>query len=478
MASPTSSSPKGDAGQQFTARDMLAMIFRRKWVILSIFFVTLAMGVSASLKTTSEFQATAKVLIRRAEGSSFAKQSAPQFGLEEEMNTEIEILRSKPVLQRALSYVEAELEEVEPEELSSLFPPEEPDDAYTIPTVRWIEKNIQAEPIEKSNVIMVRFRHENPKTARILTDAVANAYVVERISVRRNPMLESFFQDRTSNLRDRLLDLRTELGQLQIEAGVYDEEWQQRVNLGSLDELRTDLLRVRVNRETLEQRLGAMRRRVNSAGDIIPALEFGEDRAFQEIRTKLIDKQTQLAELRGRYLPDHPKVKQAEAFVDLLRKDLRSEVEMQIAMRDDELQAIRAHEAALERAVREMVEEMNRIPRYSPMIRQIEREITNTAELYELVGNKMVDTQISETEDQRMVNAKVLSPATVRVSFVQQRKSLFALFAAMLGLSLGLALAFLLEGLDHTLRTPDDVEVNLGIPLLGSIPELKPAARR
>jgi uncharacterized protein involved in exopolysaccharide biosynthesis len=473
-----STGPKGETTQQFTARDMLAMVFRRKWVILSIFLVTLAMGVSASLKTTSEFQATAKVLIRRAEGSSFAKQSAPQFGLEEEMNTEIEILRSEPVLRRALTYVDSELEEVDPEELATLFPPETADEPYHLPNARWIEKNLQAEPIEKSNVIMIRFRHQNAKTARILTDAVASAYVVERISVRRNPMLESFFQDRTSNLRDRLLDLRTELGQLQIEAGVYDEDWQQRVNLGSLDELRTDLLRVRVNRETLEKRLEGMRRRMRAEGTIVPSLEFGEDRAFQEIRTKLIDKRTQLAELRGRYLPDHPKVKQAEAFVQLLEQDLRVEVETQIAMRDDELDSIRAHEAALERAVREMVEEMNRIPRYSPMIRQIEREITNTAELYELVGNKMVDTQISETEDQRMVNAKVLSPATVKISFVQQRKSLFALFAAMLGLSLGLALAFLMEGLDHTLRTPDDVEINLGIPLLGSIPELKPAARR
>ena len=108
---------------------------------------------------------------------------------------------------------------------------------------------------------------------------------------------------------------------------------------------------------------------------------------------------------------------------------------------------------------------------------QIEREIDNTADLYELVGTKMVDTQISETEDQRMVNAKVLSPANVTLSFVQQRKSLFAQFAALLGLSLGLALAFLLEGLDHTMRTPDDVELNLGVPLLGSIPEVKHLAR-
>jgi len=65
----------------------------------------------------------------------------------------------------------------------------------------------------------------------------------------------------------------------------------------------------------------------------------------------------------------------------------------------------------------------------------------------------------------------------VSLSFVQQRKSLFTLFAAMLGLSLGLALAFLLEGLDHSFKSPEDVEIHLGVPLLGSIPDLRPARR-
>jgi len=468
----------GETTRQFTARDVLGMVFRRKWVILSIFLVTLAMGVSASLKTTSEFMATAKVLIRRAEGSSFQKLRSPYLGLEEEMNTEIEILRSSPVMERALAHVEGELAELSDAEKAELFPPESEDEPYHLPTERWIGKNLTAEPVEKSNVIMIRFRHQNAATARMLTDAVSNAYVVERISVRRNPMLESFFEDRTSNLRERLLDLRTELGQLQIEAGIYDQDWQQRVNLGSLDEMRTDLLRVRVRRETEEQRLAAIRRRMNDPSIAVPSLDFEDQRAFQELRTKLIDKKTKLAELKGRYLPDHPKVKQAEEFVQLLEEDLRLEINTQLSMREGELEDLRSHEAALERAVRDMLEELNRIPRYAPMIRQIEREINNTAELYELVGTKMVDTQISETEDRRMVNAKVLSPATVTISFVQQRKSLFAVFAAMLGLSLGLALAFLLEGLDHTMHTPDDVEINLGIPLLGSIPELKPASRR
>ncbi len=479
MTQPQSPNQGSGEARQFSTRDFLSMIFRRKWIIVSIFLVTLALGISASLKTTSEYQAVAKVLIRRAEASSFQRVPSPYLGLEEEMNTEIEILRSKPVLERALTTIENEIAYLDDAEKAERFPAQEDGEIYSLPTSRWIGKAMQAEPVEKSNVITIRFRHGNPSTARLLTDAVADAYVVERISVRRNPMLESFFHDRTSGLRDRLLDLRMEFGELQVESGIYDQEWQQKLNLGTLDELRTEMLRVRIRRETEEGKLQAIRRRIAEDPEtLIPDLEFEDERVFQEIRTKLIDKQSKLDELRAKYLPANPKVQQAAEFVSMLQDELRRELRLQITMREGEVDNLRSHEAALEGAIRDLLEEMNRIPRYSPMMRQIEREISNTAQLYELVGTKMVDTQISETEDQRMVNAKVLSPATVSLSFVQQRKSLFAVFAAMLGLSLGLALAFLLEGLDHTLNSPDDVEINLGVPLLGSIPELKPATRR
>ncbi len=475
--SPNGTDPRSEA-RQFSSRDFLAMIFRRKWVILSILLITMAMGVSASLKTTSEYQAVAKVLLRRSDGSSFQKARSPYLGLEEEMNTEIEILRSDPVLTRAIAEIEREVAAVSDEEKALLFPPEEAGEEWHPPTEKWINKNLQAEPVEKSNVIMIRFRHTNSATARMLADAVVGSYVAERISVRRSPMLESFFQERTQDLEERLLDLRTEMGQIQVEAGIYDQEWQQRLNLGTLNDLRSELLRVRVKRQTEEAKIASVRRQLASdEGTIVPMLEFEENAPFTELRTKVIDKKTVLAELRGKYLPDHPKVKQQESLVAQLEEELRRELETQVAMRENEVETIRAQQIALEAAVQEVVEDMNRIPKYAPVMRQLEREIANTTELYEQIALKAVDTQISESEDQRMVNAKVLSPATVSLSFVQQRRSLFTLFAALLGLSMGLALAFLLEGLDHTFRSPEDVEIHLGVPLLGSIPDLKPIRR-
>ena len=106
--------------RQFSFRDMLAMVFRRKWVILSIFFVMLATGISASFQSTSEFMATSKVLIRRDTGGQLQRAKQNVHGLDEEMNTEIEILRSTPVLDRAVDYVETEIADLSDAEKAEL----------------------------------------------------------------------------------------------------------------------------------------------------------------------------------------------------------------------------------------------------------------------------------------------------------------------------------------------------------------------
>ena len=67
------------------------------------------------------------------------------------------------------------------------------------------------------------------------------------------------------------------------------------MNLGSLDDLRKDLIRARIRRETDEQQLAAIRRRAADPNVLVPAAEFEDNRAFQEIRSKLIDRQTKLA---------------------------------------------------------------------------------------------------------------------------------------------------------------------------------------
>jgi capsular polysaccharide biosynthesis protein len=52
-------------------------------------------------------------------------------------------------------------------------------------------------------------------------------------------------------------------------------------------------------------------------------------------------------------------------------------------------------------------------------------------------------------------------------------QTVYVAFSILPGVSLGIGFGFLLENLDHSVRTAADVEEDLGVPLLGSIPESK-----
>jgi capsular exopolysaccharide synthesis family protein len=68
-------------------------------------------------------------------------------------------------------------------------------------------------------------------------------------------------------------------------------------------------------------------------------------------------------------------------------------------------------------------------------------------------------------------NVQVAQPATIPTSPSSPKVSRNTLLGAVLGLLLGLAIAFLLERLDRRIREPKDLEAVYELPLLGIVPE-------
>ncbi len=71
-------------------------------------------------------------------------------------------------------------------------------------------------------------------------------------------------------------------------------------------------------------------------------------------------------------------------------------------------------------------------------------------------------------------NIRVIDKALLPTKPVRPNLPLNIAVAALLGLFIGVGLAFLLESNDTSVKTPEDVEAVLGLPVLGQIPEFKP----
>jgi succinoglycan biosynthesis transport protein ExoP len=109
---------------------------------------------------------------------------------------------------------------------------------------------------------------------------------------------------------------------------------------------------------------------------------------------------------------------------------------------------------------------------------KLQREVERLRQTSETLAQKATETQIAKSIDLGDTIVSVVSAAAVPKNPVKPNKKLNMAIALVLGLMVFSLLAFLLEYLDNTIKTPDDVMRELELPVLGVIPKLNKKSRQ
>ena len=101
--------PPVPTGRQATIREFLAVVFRRRLVILGLFAATTLTVTWIAFSTPLEYTSSGRVLMRRGEKESvFDAGHQVYAGWEEELSSELQVVRSVPVLTRAREILAAQ----------------------------------------------------------------------------------------------------------------------------------------------------------------------------------------------------------------------------------------------------------------------------------------------------------------------------------------------------------------------------------
>jgi len=91
-----------------------------------------------------------------------------------------------------------------------------------------------------------------------------------------------------------------------------------------------------------------------------------------------------------------------------------------------------------------------------------------------VIANAMAKTFMAEVSNiMKIENVQVIDPAEVPVNPISPRLLLNLAISLILGLMLGVFISFLIEFMDRSVKTPEDVQKYLGLPVLGMIPEFQ-----
>lgn len=101
---------------------------------------------------------------------------------------------------------------------------------------------------------------------------------------------------------------------------------------------------------------------------------------------------------------------------------------------------------------------------------RLQAEVDRQSRTRDLLSDKITETRIARSVNLGETNVLIVSPAMVPSSPVKPNKNMNIAIAGVLGIMVSVGLAFLLEYLDNTVKTPEEVQRHLGAPVLGSIP--------
>ena len=117
---------------------------------------------------------------------------------------------------------------------------------------------------------------------------------------------------------------------------------------------------------------------------------------------------------------------------------------------------------------------MNRLNTFDTKLKRLNRQIQLDEQNYSLYRKKLEEAKTTETLDnERVVNVRVIDPATASYVPVKPRKLMIMGLSILLSLVFGIAIAFISELVQHTVNTVEDVNRYLNLPVLATVEEEK-----
>ncbi|PLY16406.1 MAG: hypothetical protein C0631_03955 [Sedimenticola sp.] len=340
--------------------------------------------------------------------------------------------------------------------------------------VEYYFERLKVTPVKNSQLVRVAFEANDRQLAADVANNLANIYIVNDLEARL-----SMTSKASDWLTQRIEDLGEKLKASEIALQSYRER-EKLIEVGGvstltaqqLQDLGGQLVMAEQRRATAEsslRQINALKGQPVERLASIPAVL--SDSLVSSLREAEAEAQRKVSSFSKRYGPKHPKMIEAQADLTEARLNVQRQIESVIKGVEKEYQVARENEQSIKRSLGSAKGEMQQINRKSQELRVLEREVEANRQLYSQFLEKMKEAK--ETTGLERVRARVSDPAVPAVKPIKPKKSLIVAIAGMLGLFLGVLLAFLQEHLDNTIKRASDLEEKLKLPLLGWLPHLK-----
>jgi capsular exopolysaccharide synthesis family protein len=471
---------ESEPGSTMDLGTALGVLQKRKWMILSVAIaLPLIAGLAAS-RQPNVYQATASLVVDLAVpqylGSNFkdvVEIESSWWTARETLETEFRILRSfstAAAVAKALCDVHIEHQPA----LPVLLPGATCDTAGFDRAAPWILGSMDVAPVKESRLVNITATGNRADGVALLANTIAEVYTQRNLERRL-----AASEGAATWLSDEYGDLTTQLNA--AERALIDFKKKNNIVAVNLEddqnELSSKRKRLADELNSVEVKLISLRIQRDQfttlkGSDPIETWTPGtnENPVMVKLREVYVDHYGKLLELRGKYLEKHPAVIAQEARLASLREDISKEASFALKGVESNYQAAIRQEHELRTALDGATKLALQLEQSATEYKRLKRDYDRLTKLSEHVGGRERETSLAthlKTNNVRILDAALMPGGPIAPNVPRA-----VMIALGLAFALGIALAFLMEMFDNTVKTTDDVEKFAGVPFLGLIPRI------
>lgn len=479
--------------QEIDLRAYLRVLIKRRWTIITFFTVVVLTTIIYSFTATPIFQATACIIIEKENPNlvSIQEVMAVDSTGSDYYQTQYKIIESRAVARKVIQRMDLEnspeffskpkdgfLSNIKnwfasiKDQGASLLKSDMSDIENDSELVSNFISRIEIEPIRNSRLVDVSIKAKDPVLAARMANELARSYMDQNMEVKLLAAKDAvqWLNDRINEERKKVEGAENKLLTYKEQHGIITDFSSDSENITAqkLASLNTRVIEAESQRVEAETRYRQAVEVENSAEMLDSIPKVLSNPLIQEIKKMEVNIYNRMSEFSKKYGMNHPQMIALQSELDDLKKRKINEAKRVINALRNEYKLSVAKEKSLKKAFNRQKQESLTMNKKAVRFGVLQRQAESSRHMYELLIKRFKETSL--TEEMRTGNIRIVDKAEVPKNPIKPEKKLNVLLSIVLGLTLGVGLAFFIEYLDNTIKLPDEIKDYLKIPYLGPVP--------
>ncbi|MCK4257785.1 MAG: hypothetical protein KAX49_02340 [Halanaerobiales bacterium] len=455
-------------------REYISILWRKKWVIIGLFIIAVV-GTYFFVNTMDPvYKTSATIMIQKNDGMQNLF-SGDMFSLgNDQSGTYIKMLKTRRILDQVIQKMD--LRDEEGEFISSST----------------LGSMIIVSSVSGADMIEISMEHTEPEKVKKIVNTLVEVFVEENTKISKTAMTSAidFIEKQVVEFKKELENTEMDLLNYKQENNIILPTEEAKQTLEKLVEAESSKSLAEVELKSIDASIHAIQREMAAQEErVISNTVFSKNPLLKQYKGQLTELESQLVGLKSKYTVNHPDVLSLESQIASIIETLKKEVEQEVSSQTESINPIYqslyqsfieletnrlssfAKLESLDRIIKENEIKLQDLPEKELELVRLERVAKVAGEIYMMLITRLEEVKISEamlTSDVYMFDSAYLP-----VDPIKPNKKMLILMAGFLAIFVGIGLTFLMEYLDTTVKTAEEVERLLEVPVIGSIPNME-----